>query len=97
MIERHQLEVREDLADYNARGQSAADHQSAGGRDLASQIDSAIEPSTRVVDWQQKDDEQRRMRGAIKKCLREGGYDDQAIIETLAREIVDLAKARTAP
>ena len=66
-------------------------------RDLASQIDSAIVPFTGVVDWQHKDDEQRLMRRAIKKCLRQSGYDDDATIETLATEIVDLAKVRIDP
>ncbi len=66
-------------------------------RDLASQIDGAIVPFTNVVDWQHKDDEQRLMRRAIKKCFRRSGYDDEATIETLATEIVDLAKMRIDP
>ena len=65
--------------------------------DLAAQIDNAIAPSIVVVDWQQKDDEQRRMRLAIKKCLRRSGYDDEAAIETFVREVVDLAKGRIDP
>ena len=97
LIERHQPEVREDLADYDAQGQPAASQPSARQeRDLALRIDRAIEPSIRLVDWQEKDYVQKQMRRAIKKLLRDGRYD-QATIETLAREIVDLAKARTAP
>lgn len=65
--------------------------------DLAVQLDGAIVPFTRVVDWQQKEDEQRLMRRAIKQCFRRSGYDDEAAIEELATEIVDLAKMRVDP
>ena len=65
-------------------------------RDLAAEIDEAIVPFTGVVDWRQKEDEQRLMRQAIKRCLRQSGFDEAAI-ETLSVEIVDLAKTRTDP
>ena len=68
----------------------------AAKRDLALQIDEAIEPFTAMVDWRQKDDEQRRMRVAIKSCLRRNGVEGSAI-ETFAAEIVDLARTRTDP
>ena len=68
----------------------------AAKRDLAAQIDEAIAPFTAMVDWQQKDDEQRRMRVAIKGCLRRSGVDSSTI-EALTAEIVDLARTRAAP
>ena len=66
-------------------------------RDLALQIDGAIAPFTGVVDWHQKEDEQRLMRRAIKKCFRRSGYDEEVAIENLAKEIVDIAKFRGDP
>lgn len=66
-------------------------------RGLAEQINKAITPVTSVLDWQQKDDEQRRMRQSIKRCFRRSGHDDEAAIETIATEIVDLAKMRIDP
>jgi len=62
-------------------------------RDLASLIDEAVEPFTELVDWWQKDDVQRQMRAKIKRQLRASGIEaDQ--VESLASEIVDLAKVR---
>ena len=68
----------------------------AGNRDLASDLDEAIEPFTKLVDWWQKEDLQREMRRTIKQHLRARGLpaDD---MEALAAGIVDLAKVRAAP
>ena len=63
-------------------------------RDLASLIDEAIMPFTDLVDWQQKDDLQRQMRSRIKRQLRAGGIDADTV-ESLAADIVDLAKVRS--
>ena len=63
-------------------------------RDLASLIDEAVTPFTDLVDWQQKDDVQRQMRSQIKRRLRAGGIEHEAV-ESLASDIVDLAKVRT--
>ena len=66
----------------------------AANRDLASLIDEAVTPFTDLVDWQQKDDVQRQMRSQIKRRLRAGGIEHDAV-ESLAADIVDLAKVRT--
>ena len=66
----------------------------AANRDLASLIDEAVTPFTDLVDWHQKDDAQREMRREIKRRLRAGGIEDDAV-ESLAADIVDLAKVRT--
>ena len=63
-------------------------------RDLASLIDEAVTPFTDLVDWQQKDDLQRQMRSRIKRQLRDGGIDADTV-ESLAADIVDLAKVRS--
>ena len=63
-------------------------------RDLASLLDEAVEPFTALVDWWQKDDLQRQMRSRIKRQLRASGIAADAV-ETLAADIVDLAKVRT--
>ena len=63
-------------------------------RDLASLIDEEVEPFTDLVDWEQKEDVQRQMRSRIKRQLRAGGIDPEAT-DSLAAEIVDLAKVRT--
>ena len=63
-------------------------------RDLASLIDEAVTPFTDLVDWQQKDDLQRQMRSRIKRQLRAGGIDADTV-ESLAADIVDLAKVRS--
>ena len=68
----------------------------AADRVLALQIDATMAPFIALVDWRQKDDVQRQMRGAIKRCLRAGGVDGAAI-EMLAAEIVDLARMRADP
>ena len=65
----------------------------AANRDLASLIDEAVTPFTDLVDWQQKDDAQREMRREIKRRLRASGIEDDAV-ESLAADIVDLAKVR---
>ena len=66
----------------------------AANRDLASLIDEAVAPFTELVDWWQKDDLQRQMRSQIKRQLRASGIAAEAV-ESLAAEIVDLAKVRT--
>ncbi len=66
----------------------------AANRDLASLLDEAVTPFTDLVDWEQKDDVQRQMRSRIKRQLRAGGIEDDAV-EALATDIVDLAKVRT--
>ena len=66
----------------------------AANRDLASLLDEEVTPFTDLVDWQQKDDVQRQMRSRIKRQLRAGGIDDETV-ESLATDIVDLAKVRT--
>ena len=75
--------VREDAATYNV-----------ANRDLASLIDEAVTPFTELVDWWQKDDLQRQMRSRIKRQLRASGVSGDAV-ESLATDIVDLAKVRT--
>ena len=63
-------------------------------RHLASLIDEEVAPFTELVDWWQKDDLQRQMRGKIKRQLRASGVEADAV-ESLAANIVDLAKVRT--
>ena len=75
--------VREDAATYNV-----------ANRDLASLIDEAVTPFTELVDWSQKEDLQRQMRSRIKRQLRASGVSGDTV-ESLAADIVDLAKVRT--
>ena len=63
-------------------------------RELASLIDEALTPFTELVDWWQKDDLQRQMRSRIKRQLRASGVSGDTV-ESLAADIVDLAKVRT--
>ena len=77
------MAAREDAAVYNA-----------ANRDVASLIDEEVAPFTELVDWWQKDDVQRQMRSKIKRQLRASGVATDAI-ESLAADIVDLAKVRT--
>ena len=63
-------------------------------RDLASLIDDAVTPFTELVDWWKKDDVQRQMRSRIKRQLRASGLAGDAV-ESLAADIVDLAKVRS--
>ena len=81
--EQRPMPVREDAAPY-----------SAANRDLASLIDEEVAPFTELVDWWQKDDLQRQMRSKIKRQLRASGVEVDAV-ESLAADIVDLAKVRT--
>ena len=81
--EQRPMPVREDAAPY-----------SAANRDLASLIDEEVAPFTELVDWWQKDDLQRQMRSRIKRQLRASGVEADAV-ESLAADIVDLAKVRT--
>ena len=60
-------------------------------RDLASLIDDAIEPFTKLVDWHKKDDVQREIRRKVKRHLRAARVPD---VDALAGKLVDLAKAR---
>ena len=84
LLERQRpMAVREDAASYNV-----------ANRDLASLIDEAVAPLTELVDWWQKDDLQRQMRSRIKRQLRASGVTDDTV-ESLATDIVDLAKVRT--
>ena len=78
-----QGQVREDPAPYDV-----------ANRDLASVLDEAVAPFTELVDWWQKDDVQRQMRSRIKRQLRASGIAGDAV-ESLAADIVDLAKVRT--
>ena len=98
--QRRPMQVRDATATYRLGGatadQPSFSSKDAAKRDLASRIDEAIAPFTAIVDWQRKDDEQRRMRVAIKDCLRRSGVGGSAI-EALTVEIVDLARTRTDP
>ena len=67
-----------------------------GNRDLAADLDEAIEPFTTLVDWWQKEDLQRQMRRTIKQHLRARGLAEDDM-EALTLGIVDLAKVRAAP
>ena len=83
LLEQHRpMTVREDSPTY-----------SAANRDLASLLDEAVAPFTDLVDWSQKDDVQRQMRSRIKRQLRASGIAGDAV-ESLAADIVDLAKVR---
>ena len=97
VLQRHQRQVGEERAVLGIGASTSGLSATSTERDLASELDLAIAPFTGVVDWQQKDDEQRRMRREIKRRLRKRGYGDDRAIETLAIEIVDIAKARTDP
>ena len=83
------LEQRRPMAE---RGDAAV--YNAANRDLASLIDEEIAPFTELVDWWQKEDVQRQMRSKIKRQLRASGMATDAI-ESLAADILDLAKVRT--
>ena len=83
------LEQRRPMA---ARGDAAV--YNVANRDLASLIDEEIVPFTELVDWWQKEDVQRQMRSKIKRQLRASGMATDAI-ESLAADILDLAKVRT--
>ena len=77
-----------------ARPSKAEDADDAGyspNRDLASLIDDAIDPFTKLVDWHKKDDIQREIRRKVKRQLRAAGVPD---VDALAGKLVDLAKAR---
>ena len=84
LLEQHRpMTAREDSASYDG-----------ANRDLASLLDEAVAPFTDLVDWWQKDDVQRQMRSRIKRQLRASGIGGDAV-ESLAADIVDLAKVRT--
>ena len=84
LLEQHRpMAVREDSPTYGE-----------ANRDLASLLDEAVAPFTDLVDWWQKDDVQRQMRSRIKRQLRASGIGGDAV-ESLAADIVDLAKVRT--
>ena len=67
---------------------------SEANRELALLIDEAVTPFTELVDWHQKDDVQRQMRSKIKRQLRAGGIELDAV-ESLTADVVDLTKVRT--
>ena len=84
LLQRHRpSRVAEETAPYDV-----------ANRDLASLIDEAVAPFSDLVDWHQKEDLQRQMRSQIKRHLRASGIDPKAT-DSLAAEIVDLAKVRT--
>ena len=84
LLERHRpMTAREDSPAYDA-----------ANRDLASLLDEEVAPFTELVDWWQKDDVQRQMRSRIKRQLRASGIAGDRV-ESLAADIVDLAKVRT--
>ena len=77
----------------SARG-SKADDAGEGyttNRDLADTLDDIVEPYTHLVDWHKKDDILKEMRRKMKKYLRKA---DVGNVDAIARELVDLAKAR---
>ena len=87
------MAVGEEAATYDAAACNARDRDPASLVDLASLIDREVAPFTELVDWWQKDDVQRRMRSRIKRRLRAARVDADAV-ESLAADIVDLARVR---
>ena len=87
------MAVGEEAAPYDATACNARDRAPASLVDLASLIDREVAPFTELVDWWQKDDVQRRMRSRIKRRLRAARVDADAV-ESLAADIVDLARVR---
>ena len=87
------MAVGEEAATYDATACNARDRAPASLADLASLIDREVAPFTELVDWWQKDDVQRRMRSRIKRRLRAARVDADAV-ESLAADIVDLARVR---
>ena len=84
LIEQHRpMTAREGSAAYGA-----------ANRDLGSFLDEAGAPFTDLVDWWQKDDVPRQMRSRIKRQLTANGIAGDAV-ESLAADIMDLAKVRT--
>ena len=100
--ERHQspqpqpqpMAVGEEAAAYDVAAHNAHDRDPASLVDLASRIDEEVAPFTELVDWWQKDDVQREMRKKIKRRLRDARVDADAV-ESLAADIVDLARVRS--
>ena len=98
--ERHQsppsqpMAVGEEAAAYDVAAGNAHDRDPASLVDLASRIDEEVAPFTELVDWWQKDDMQREMRKKIKRRLRDARVDADAV-ESLAADIVDLARVRS--
>ena len=88
------MAVREEAAAYDAAASNAHDRDPASLVDLASRIDAEVAPFTELVDWHQKDDVQREMRRKIKRRLRAARVDADAV-ESLAADIVDLARVRS--
>ena len=87
------MAVGEEAAPYDATACNARGRAPASLADLASLIDQEVAPFTELVDWWQKDDVQRRMRSRIKRRLRAARVDADAV-ESLAADIVDLARVR---
>jgi type I restriction enzyme, R subunit len=76
--------------------QSVAEPQAqydAGHKELAGLLQEAIEQSTGIIDWTQKEDVQREMRQRIKKQLRAARLAEDRI-EHLTPQIVNLARVR---
>ena len=88
------MAVGEEAAAYDAAARNAHDRAPASLVDLASRIDEEVAPFTELVDWWQKDDVQREMRKKIKRRLRAARVDADAV-ESLAADIVDLARVRS--
>ena len=88
------MAVGEEAATYEVAARNAHDRDPASLADLASLIDEEVAPFTELVDWWQKDDVQREMRRKIKRRLRAARVDDDAV-ESLAADIVDLARVRS--
>ena len=88
------MAVGEEAAAYDAAAGNAPDRDPASLVDLASRIDEEVAPFTELVDWWQKDDVQREMRKKIKRRLRAARVDADAV-ESLAADIVDLARVRS--
>ena len=61
-------------------------------KDVAKEIYTALDDLA-VVDWGWKEDIKREMRQKLKRILTNAGFSEE-IIESLARELIDLAKAR---
>jgi type I restriction enzyme, R subunit len=62
-------------------------------RELASLIEEAVAPQTRIVDWVHKDDVQREMRRLVKRHLRAASVPGDQI-EAVTASILDVLKVR---
>ena len=62
---------------------------------LARRIDEAVAARTGLVDWKNNQDAVRLMRRDVKRALRTGGFEDQAQLDKIGGQIVEIAKRRT--